>query len=295
MRLCYRAYGGASGTPLLLIAGLGLQLISWPEAFVQALVTAGYWVIAPDNRDVGKSFRVGTRPPGKLRQILRWPPPDSYSLDDMADDMTRLLQSLEIPAAHVIGMSMGGMIGQTLASRHAERVLTLTSIFSTTGAVDVGQPALSALLRQDRSESRTSSEATNRYVNIMRYVGDPQAPGIESEWSAYALRAWERNGNRANASGSGRQIGAILKSGDRTAQLRRIKAPTLVIHGDRDLLVHPSGGAATAAAIPGARLVTVPGLRHQIDSMRSPELAGLIVRHIKESTKALGLTVNERT
>lgn len=283
LTICYRTYGSPSGRPLLLIAGLGLQLMSWPEPFVQALVSSGHWVIAPDNRDAGKSSHLKTRPPGKLRQVLAWAPADNYSLDDMADDMARLLQHLNVAAAHVVGMSMGGMIAQTLASRRPMRVLSLTSIFSTTGARNVGQPALSTMWRMGKSAPRTSDAAVDRYVALMKHVGDPTAPAIEAAWTDYALRAWARNGQRANASGMGRQIGAIQKAGDRTAQLRRIQAPTLVLHGDVDLLVHPSGGAATAAAIAGARLVTIAGMRHQIDGMRATALAGLIALHAKEA------------
>lgn len=282
LKICYRTHGAPSGTPLLLIAGLGLQLISWPEALIEALVAAGHRVIAPDNRDAGRSSNMTTRPPDKMRQLLAWAPVDNYSLDDMADDMARLLHHLDVSSVHVVGMSMGGMIAQTLASRRPELVRSLTSIFSTTGARTVGQPAMSTILKMGRTPPRSSSEAVAGYIAIMRHIGDPTAPGIEAAWSGYALRAWERSGNRANASGMGRQIGAIQKSGDRTAQLRRIQAPTLVLHGDVDLMVNPTGGVATVAAIPGARLVTMPGMRHQIDALRSPELASHIVAHIRE-------------
>lgn len=280
LRLCYRSYGQPDGKPVLLIAGLGLQLTSWPRAFVDTFVAAGYRVIAPDNRDVGRSSSLRGRPPGKLQQLLRQAPPDSYALEDMADDMQHLLAHCGISSAHVVGMSMGGMIGQTLAARHPDAVLSLTSIFSTTGAARVGGPALSTMWRMARPAPRTEDEAVARYVSMMRHVGDPTAPDIEAVWSAYARSAWERNGNRANAGGIGRQIGAIFKSGDRTALLQRVRARTLVIHGDVDRLVHPSGGHATAQAIKGAHHVTIRGMRHQIDTVRTPELTRLILSHI---------------
>ena len=287
MRLCWRMAGRRDGEPVLLIAGLGLQLIYWPEAFVQALVSAGYRVIAPDNRDVGRSSRAKTRPPSKLRQLLAWAPADNYGIDDMADDMARLMRLLDIRRAHLVGMSMGGMIAQTLASRHPDRVISLTSIFSTTGHPGVGQPARSTLWRIARSSApRSANEAAEQYAGTMRHIGDPSPPDIEAEWSRYALQAWERSGQRANASGIARQIGAIQKSGDRSEQLQRIEAPTLVIHGDRDLMVHPTGGRATADAIPGAQHVVVKGMRHQIDTLHSIELAASIVAHMRQASAA---------
>lgn len=281
LRLCYRIHGQPGGTPVLLIAGLGLQLVSWPRAFVDAFVQAGCLVVTPDNRDAGRSSRLPQRPPGKLDQILGRARAEHYALEDMAEDMQRLLDHLALPAVHLVGMSMGGMIAQTLAARHPGSAASLTSIFSNTGAARVGRPALSTMWRLSRPAARTLEEAVASHAGMMRHIGDPHAPGIEAEWSAYARLSWARNGNRANAGGVGRQIGAILKSGDRTTQLHGIRARTLVIHGDVDRLVHPSGGHATAAAIPGARLVTVHGMRHQIDSARSPQLGAMILAHMQ--------------
>ncbi len=281
IRLCYRAYGPADGKAILLIAGLGLQLTSWPRQLIAALAAAGYRVIAPDNRDAGRSSSIRTPPPGRLQLLLARPPAENYSVEDMAEDMSQLLSALGAGAAHVVGMSMGGMIGQSLAARHPEQVLSLVSIFSTTGDRRIGQPALSTLWRLGKPAPRTRAEAVERFAAMMRHIGDPAVPGIEAEWSEYASTAWERAGNRANAAGVARQIAAIQKSGDRTAQLRRIQARTLVVHGDRDLMVSPSGGKASAEAIPGARLVTLPGLRHQLDDHRAPELAALILSHIR--------------
>jgi non-heme chloroperoxidase len=281
LRICYRTYGAPERETILLIAGLGLQLISWPQDFISALVGEGYQVIAPDNRDAGRSSKLKTRPPGKLDLFLRRAPAENYDLNDMADDMSRLLTSLRVPAAHVVGMSMGGMIGQNFAARHPEQVRSLVSIFSTTGAKNVGQPAFSTVWRMGRPAPRSSAEAVERFVGMMRHIGDPTVPGIEAAWSDYAARGWERSGNRANASGLLRQIAAVHKSGDRTAQLQRIRARTLVLHGDKDLMVHPSGGRATLQCIEGARMVTIAGMRHQIDHQRAPELATHILSHIR--------------
>lgn len=284
VRLCFRVEGRAEGAPVLLIAGLGLQLIYWPPPLVEALGAEGLRVIKVDNRDAGRSSRIGTPPPGKLRQLLALPPRDNYSLEDMADDKAHVLRHLGLRGAHVVGMSMGGMIGQALACRHPELVLSLTSIFSTTGRRSVGQPARSTLWRIATTRApRSADEAESRFVGMMRHIGAAESPGAEERWRAHARRSWERTGGQWDGSGIARQIGAIQKSGDRTAQLSSIRAPTLVVHGDVDRMVDPSGGRATAEAIPGARLVSMPGMRHDMEPERIPALAALIVSHIREA------------
>ncbi|WP_018915145.1 alpha/beta fold hydrolase [Thiomonas sp. FB-6] len=280
-RICWREAGAAQAQPLLLINGLAMQLISWPERLVEGLAAAGLRVIMPDNRDAGLSSAAASAPPGRLRQLLALAPPDNYALEDMADDMAGLLDHLGVGAAHVVGMSMGGMIAQCLAARHPARVLSLCSIFSTTGRRTVGQPAPSTILRMLRPVPRSAAEAVRQYVEFMHHIGNPAEPGAPQEWADYALRAWQRGGGRVNAEGTARQVAAIQKSGDRSAQLCRIRAPTLVLHGDRDLMVAPSGGRATAELIPGASLRILPGLAHQIVAARSPELVGLIVDNLR--------------
>lgn len=146
MRLCYRTYGPDDGEPLLLIVGLGLQLTAWPISLINNLIQCGYKVIIFDNRDVGRSSRVSQRPPNLLRQLIRRPESSAYDLQDMAQDVIGLLDHLCVTRAHVVGMSMGGMIAQVIAAQYPQRIKSLTSIFSTTGALNVGQPALSSLL-----------------------------------------------------------------------------------------------------------------------------------------------------
>lgn len=287
IRMCYGRNGPATGEAVLLVAGLGLQRTYWPAEFMQGLLLAGYQVITPDNRDAGRSSHMRTRPPGKLRQFLARPPADNYRIEDMADDMAYLLQALGFQRVHVVGMSMGGMIAQALAARHPHCVMSLTSIFSTTGCRTVGQPAPSTIWQiATSSPGRTSRDAAHRYVAMLRHIGEQHSPGIEAVWTAYALQAWERSGQRWNGDGVARQIGAIQKSGNRTAQLRQITAPTLVLHGDIDLMVHPSGGQATADAISGARHVVIPGMRHQIDAVCSPALMTHILSHMREASTA---------
>jgi pimeloyl-ACP methyl ester carboxylesterase len=266
---------------MLLIAGLGQQLNVWPTALVDDLVAAGYRVVRFDNRDMGRSSRSDAPPPRPWRLVRRRFSSAQYTIADLAVDTAGLLDALETRAAHVVGMSMGGMIGQTLAARSPERVLTLTSMMSTTGARRIGRPALSTQSRLLRRPPRTRDAAGDRLVAIMRHIGSKGFPFDEPLAREVALEAWDRTGG-SNPAGVLRQIAAIYKSGDRTADCRRIAAPTLVIHGDRDLMVHPSGGRATAAAIPGARLETIPGLGHDLPASAFSQLVAAIVEHARQ-------------
>jgi pimeloyl-ACP methyl ester carboxylesterase len=263
-QLCYRTEGPDDGVPLLLIAGLGIDLTSWPQRMVDGFVARGFRVVRFDNRDIGRSSRVGTPPPGRLRQLLARPRPDAYDLADMAADTVGLLQHLGIDRVHLVGMSMGGMIAQTVAARHPDRVASLTSIFSTTGDRRVGQPARSTLVRLARGPARTVEESVQRHPGMLRHIGSPTALPDDDLERAWAVGLWERGGGVAARAGVPRQISAIQASGDRTAELRRITAPTLVVHGSTDRMVHPTGGRATAAAVPGARQVEIPALGHQL-------------------------------
>lgn len=283
VRLCYRTYGPDTAEPLLLIAGLSLQLTSWPAGLIDGLVRCGYRVIAFDNRDVGRSSRIAQQPPGLFRQFLRRPIRSAYDLHDMAADTIGLLDHLHVARAHIVGMSMGGMIGQIIAATHPQRTLSLTSIISTTGARNVGQPAASTMLKLIKPPPRDREEAIERYSRVMAHIGSQTYPVSDDARRAYAADAWERGQQARDHEGMSRQIGAIMKSGDRTAEIRRIRTPTLVVHGDRDLLVAPSGGVATAAAIDGAEMVTIRGMGHDIPNGVAPLLTDLIDGHAKRS------------
>ncbi|MGY1760777.1 alpha/beta fold hydrolase [Geodermatophilus sp. SYSU D00779] len=263
-RICFRVDGPDDGTPLLLIAGLGLDLTSWPQRMVDGFVERGFRVVRLDNRDAGRSSRIGAPPPGRLRQLLARPRPDAYDLADMAADVVGLLDALGIERVHLVGMSMGGMIAQTVAARHPARVLSLTSIFSTTGHRRVGQPARSTLLRLARNPARTVEESVERHVAMLAHIGSTTFPPDEEVERAWATAVWHRGGDSGSGAPVARQIGAIQASGDRTAELARITAPTLVVHGDRDPMVHPTGGWATADAVPGARHVEIAGMGHHL-------------------------------
>ncbi|WP_249009913.1 alpha/beta fold hydrolase [Conexibacter sp. DBS9H8] len=283
LRICFRTDGDPGNEPILLIAGLGQQLISWPADFVDGLVDADFFVIRHDNRDIGRSDRVRLRPPVLWRQILRRFPAAQYTLADMAADSVAVLDALEVPRAHVVGMSMGGMIAQTIAARYPDRTATLTSIFSNTGHLHNGWVHPRALLAVASPPAREREANASAFVAMMAIIGSAGFPLDREELRALALDAYDR-GDGANAHhGTARQIGAIYKSGDRTAELAEIAAPTLVIHGDRDRMVHPSGGRATARAIPGARLVTIPGMGHELPRRARPRLIELISDHVHQS------------
>ncbi|MEV6218153.1 alpha/beta fold hydrolase [Nocardia sp. NPDC051833] len=285
-RICYRIDGPTGGVPLVLVAGLGLDLTAWPPRLVDQLAAAGFRVVRFDNRDVGRSSAGHGRPPGTARMLFSRPRRDAYTLADMADDVYWLLDHLDIGAAHVVGMSMGGMIAQTLAARHPERVVTLTSIFSTTGNSKVGQPAWSTKARLGARPPRTTDQAVDRHLALLRHIGSttfPPDPALECRWAA---GAWIRGAGPRAHEGIARQIGAIQASGDRTVELRTIAAPTLVIHGDTDLMVHPSGGRATAVAVPGARYLEIPGMRHHLAPGVLDRLARVITDHARTTQSA---------
>nr|WP_275564036.1 alpha/beta fold hydrolase [Kitasatospora sp. SID7827] len=247
-----------------MIAGLGYDLTSWPEPLVDGFAARGFLVVRHDNRDAGCSDRIAAPPPGRLRQLLSRPRPDAYTLADMAGDAVAVLDALGIARAHLVGMSLGGMIAQTVAARHPDRTATLTSIFSTTGARGTGGPALSTVARMVRPPSRTAEQAAERHLAMLDHIGGPGHPYDPARERAWTAGLWARTGGTHTGAPVARQIDAIRASGDRTAELRRITAPTLVVHGDTDRMVHPGGGRATAAAIPGARYVEIPGMGHHL-------------------------------
>lgn len=287
-RICYRTDGPADGTPLVLIAGLGLDLTSWPQRLIEGFTERGFRVVRLDNRDAGRSSRIDAPPPGRLRQLFARPRPDTYDLGDMAADTVGLLDHLGLKRVQLVGMSMGGMIAQTVAARHPDRVGSLTSIFSTTGARKVGRPARSTLARMAKGPAHTVEESVERHLWMLRHIGSASFPPDDDLERAWAAGLWERGGGARAKEGRPRQIGAIQASGDRTAELRRITAPTLVIHGDTDRMVHVTGGRATAAAIPGARYVEIDGMGHHI-------APGLIDRLVEMTTDHVRTSMEETT
>lgn len=285
MRLCFVAEGDPAGEPLLLLAGLGQQLNVWPAELRADLVARGFRVIRPDNRDVGRSGSASNPPPSPAQFLTRRFAAAQYDLGAMIADTVGLLDALGIEQAHLVGMSMGGMIAQGVAARAPERVLSLTSIMSTTGAPRVGRPAPSTWLRLAAPPVTEREAQAERVVGMMRHVGSRGFAFEEDAVRALALEAFDRSGGPA-AAGVARQLAAIMKSGDRTAEVARIPAPTLVIHGDHDRMVNPSGGKATAAAIPGARLEIVKGMGHDLPRGVCARLAADIASHAEAAARA---------
>jgi len=292
VKLCWQAFGDPGDPPILLVQGLGTQLIAWPVELCERLVAAGFHVVRFDNRDIGRSTRMtDLPPPTNLRLLAKRFDPAQYDLNDMADDAAGLLDALELAPAHVVGVSMGGMIGQMLAVRRPDAVRSLTSIMSTTGGRRVGRPAHSTLRLLLSKPARDRDGAIERSVRMFRHIGSAGFPFDEERLRLLAGLSFDRGFNPA---GAARQLAAILKSGDRTAQLGRITAPTLVIHGDRDLMVNPTGGEATARAIPGARLETIAGMGHDLPAGAWDQLAQLITEHARAADAAAPLGVDER-
>jgi pimeloyl-ACP methyl ester carboxylesterase len=275
IRLCVERAGDPACPPLLLIMGLGQQLIAWPDEMIEELMDRGFHVITFDNRDVGRSTRSKAPIPHRAQYITRRFSADQYDLGDMARDTAGLIDALEVGPAHVAGVSMGGMIAQLLAAHHPDRVRSLASIMSSTGSRKAGWVAPSTLRLLFRPPPRDRDAAADLAASMWRHIGSPGFPFDEESVRERAGIAFDRDPRAA--AGSARQMAAILKSGDRTSQLHQIKAPTLVVHGDRDRMVHRSGGKATAAAIPGARLLTVKGMGH--DLPQGARLAQLIADH----------------
>jgi pimeloyl-ACP methyl ester carboxylesterase len=276
--LCYETYGSPANPPLLLIQGLGMQMIGWPEEFCEQLVARGFFVVRFDNRDAGRSTHVRGRAPTLRQLVLRRIKPVHYRLTDMARDAAGLIRALELGPVHVVGISMGGMIAQTLAAEHPELVRSLTSIMSNTGNRWKGQPALGVM----RFLVRQAPEDRDGYIahmaRVFAAIGSTGLPQDTEFVRERAARSYDRDHDRA---GSGRQLGAVIASGDRTDELRRITAPTLVIHGTADRLVRPSGGMATTSAIRGARLMLIEGMGHDLPTAAWPELLDAIAGHAR--------------
>jgi pimeloyl-ACP methyl ester carboxylesterase len=278
IELCYERFGDPDDPAMVLVMGLATQMVAWHDEFCAGLAERGFCVVRFDNRDVGRSTHLDGAPPPTTGSILRRRPrPVAYTLAEMADDTAGLLDCLEVDKAHLVGVSMGGMIAQLVAANRPERVLSLTSIMSNTGSLRHGQarPSLWPLLLRPRGRGDVDSY-TDRVVEIFTAIGSPGYAADELELRELARLSYVRGHDDAGAL---RQLGAIIATGNRTAALRRIDAPTLVIHGTADRLIAPSGGRATARAIPGARLMVVPHMGHDLPRTLWPRLIGAIADH----------------
>jgi pimeloyl-ACP methyl ester carboxylesterase len=264
--IAYERLGDRDATPVLLLMGLGSQLIAWPDGFCDALLRHGLQLIRFDNRDVGESTHVT----------------GSYTLSDMAGDAVGLLDALELASAHLVGVSMGGFIAQTIAIEHPGRVRSLTSMLSSTGDRADGQLPPEAQQLFVGMPTLTREDAVNRMGEVLRVIGSPAYPPDPAVVAERTRRAFDR---AFDPLGMARQGMAVLASPDRTQKLRELHVPALVIHGAADKMVDVSGGRATAAAIPGAELIVIEGMGHDLPPPLWPQFADKIAATIARGEK----------
>ncbi|MBL0143483.1 MAG: alpha/beta fold hydrolase [Betaproteobacteria bacterium] len=291
--LAYEVAGDPGSPALVLIMGLGMPLVFWPDAFVDGLVNAGFRVVRLDNRDCGLSQRIDEGPHhtpipvAMARSVMGVPVNAPYNLADMAQDVVGLLDSLSIDKAHVAGASLGGMVAQVLAARWPMRVMSLASIMSSSGNpfVAMARPrALSAILHRPDNPKDPAS-VTEHLVHVMGVIGSPGFPA-----DAVALRGLcERAAKRGyDTRGTARQMLAMLDSGDRRRELDTIRVPTLVIHGTDDPLVPKAAGREVARHVPGAKLLEFDGMGHDLPAALIPQIVAAIVQHCRAARQDNG-------
>ena len=279
--ICYEIFGDAAAEPMLLIMGLGAQMVLWDDDFCLKLAARGFRVIRFDNRDIGKSSKLtGGKPLGavellKLR-FLKIPVAAPYKLRDMAGDTIGLMDALGIKSAHLVGASMGGMIAQEIAISFPSRVRSLTSIMSTTGNPKLPPPSREATAVLMAPPPASKEEYLERFAQTWKVLRVGSFPQDEALDRGRAERMFERG---LNPAGVGRQLRAILASGSRKERLGQVKAPALVIHGTVDPLVRPEGGKDTAASIPGAKLLMIEGMGHALPIPMWPQVIDAIAEH----------------
>jgi pimeloyl-ACP methyl ester carboxylesterase len=286
IQLEYETFGKASNPAILLIMGLGGQMILWPEEFCRELADGGFHVIRYDNRDVGLSTHIAHARRANLMQagfmaMLGLPVRAPYTLKHMTDDAVGLMDALKLPGAHVVGASMGGMIAQTLAAHHGHRVKTLTSIMSTSGSRRLPGPSLKIRMRLISRPEHGDRESLIRHsMQTWRMIGSPRYPASEAE----LRRKVERSFDRAHyPAGLARQLLAIMASGSRTQILRHITAPTLVIHGEQDPLIPVAAAYELARRIPNAHMELIPGMGHDLPAELLPAISGMILAHTRRA------------
>jgi pimeloyl-ACP methyl ester carboxylesterase len=281
----YEIVGDIGDPALLLVNGLGSQLISWAEPFCAELADHGFAVVRYDNRDAGLSQKfsdAGIPDVGAIMAELAQgdAPAAAYTIGDMADDGIALLGVLGLQPAHIVGVSMGGMIAQEMVIRHPAAVRSLCSIMSTTGDRSVGQPTPEALAVLFAPPPATREGVIEAGVRGAGIIGSPRYPTDEATLHEHAARAYDRS---YYPEGVARQVASILCARDRTELLSAVDVPTVVIHGDADILVTPSGGEATAKAVPGADLIVIEGAGHDLPEALWPEVIAAIVTNAAQA------------
>lgn len=270
--LCYETFGDPDNPPLLMIMGVSAPMVWWDDEFCDLLAGRGFHVVRYDNRDCGRSSYLHGRVNLRAAYIRRRTP---YTLDDMADDAAALVRRLDLAPVHVVGASMGGMIGQLLAIRHPGLVGSLTSMMSTTGSRWVGRPSPRGAAALLATPPTDRAGYLDHHVRTFRQIGSPGFPFDEERMRARAGRTFDRGINRA---GTARHLGAVLAATNRAGRLRQLRLPAAVIHGAADPVVDVSGGLATVRAIPGAELHVLNGMGHDLPRDLWPRFADVIER-----------------
>ena len=283
IELAFQELGEPDGEPIVLVMGLATQMIHWDLGFCELLAAEGFRVVRFDNRDIGHSTYVDRGVPNRTAMLLGLRRGLAYTLEDMADDVAGLIEHLGLESAHVVGASQGGMIAQVLGYRRPERVRTLGLIMTGSGKRVASVPRLRALGVLLSRPPRDRESYIDAVLRTFKVIGSPSYPPDERHLRELVASGFDRGHNPA---GAARQLHAITASGDRTRKLRGVRAPTVVIHGDRDPLVRPGAGRSVAAAIPGARLVMVPGMGHDLPREVWPLIAGELVANARRAATA---------
>jgi pimeloyl-ACP methyl ester carboxylesterase len=285
IELAYQEMGDPDGEPLLLVMGLATQMLAWDEGFCGMLAERGFRVVRFDNRDIGRSTRIESAGvPRRADMMLGRRGSAAYLLRDMAADTIGLMDHLGIESAHLTGASMGGMIAQTAAIEHPDRVRSLVSVMSNTGSRWTGMPSRRAMAVLLARPPRGREAAIERAVKTFKVIGSPGYPFEEERVRQVAGRSYDRGHSAAAVL---RQLHAITASGDRTQALRGVRAPTTVIHGNRDPLIRPAGGRATARAVPNARLKMIDGMGHDLPRQLWPVFAEEIASNAARAGSAV--------
>ncbi|MGH2985753.1 MAG: alpha/beta fold hydrolase [Solirubrobacterales bacterium] len=288
IELAYQELGERDGEPIVLVMGLATQMIHWDLGFCELLAAEGFRVVRFDNRDIGHSTYIDRGVPSRSAMLLGLRRGLAYTLEDMADDLAGLIEHLGLESAHVVGASQGGMIAQVLGYRRPERVRSLGLIMTGSGKRVASVPRLRALGVLLSRPPRDRESYVDAVVRTFKVIGSPAYPPDEHRLRELVAGGYDRGHNPA---GAARQLHAITASGDRSRRLRGVRAPTVVIHGDRDPLVRPAAGRSVAAAIPGASLVLVPGMGHDLPREIWPLIAGEIVANARRTQRSPALAV----
>jgi pimeloyl-ACP methyl ester carboxylesterase len=288
IELCYQELGDPDGEPLMLVMGLGTQMIHWDLGFCELLADEGFRVIRFDNRDIGRSTHMDAPVPSRLAMLLGSRRGLAYTLDDMADDLAGLIEHLGLDSAHVVGASQGGMIAQVLGYRRPERVRSLGLIMTGSGKRVTSLPRLRALGVLLSQPPRDRDRYVDAVVKLFKVIGSPDYPPDEARLREQVATGFDRG---HNPPGAARQLHAITASCDRSGRLRGVRAPTVVIHGTRDPLVRPAAGRSVAAAIPGARLVMIPGMGHDLPRELWPRIVGELAANASRATSESGVAL----